>query len=213
MFLARFLPPRILSLQARKPSGLIGRYIMTPIFNAGNADLNNFVLHNLELQPTDRVLEIGFGPGKLIHDMANIITDGSINGIDFSGTMLKQASKVNRHHIDSGKVRLQQCDCMQLPFDDASFDKLCTSNTLYFWRQPEVNLGEIHRVLRPGGRIAIGFRDAEQMRSLPLSEDIFRTYSRDEVINLLGDAGFQQPHITGRDGSPFYSYCAVASRI
>jgi len=40
---------------------------MTKIFNDGNADLNAFVMDMLELKSGDKVLEIGFGPGKLIN--------------------------------------------------------------------------------------------------------------------------------------------------
>jgi len=68
MWIVKLLPSRVLSLQARKPSGIIGRYVMTKIFNKGNADLNAFVKENLDLQTEDRVLEIGFGTGKLIRD-------------------------------------------------------------------------------------------------------------------------------------------------
>ena len=66
MFILKLIPSRILSLQARKPTGLIGRYMMTKIFNSGNADLNSFVKEILDLQKEDRVLEVGFGTGKLI---------------------------------------------------------------------------------------------------------------------------------------------------
>ena len=89
MFLIKLIPSRILSLQARKPSGIIGRYLMTKIFNTGNADLNSFVKDTLDLQREDRILEIGFGTGKLIKEIADITTEGVVEGIDFSQTMLK----------------------------------------------------------------------------------------------------------------------------
>ena len=83
MWIFKLIPSRVLSLQARKPTGLIGRYLMTKIFNEGNADLNSFVMDMLELQSSDRVLEIGFGTGKLINQMAAITTGGVVEGIDF----------------------------------------------------------------------------------------------------------------------------------
>jgi hypothetical protein len=69
MFIVKLIPSSVLSKQARRPSGLIGRYLMTKIFNAGNADLNSFVKEALEIKRDDRILEIGFGPGKLINEM------------------------------------------------------------------------------------------------------------------------------------------------
>ncbi len=136
MFIVKLIPNKVLSLQARKPSGIIGRYLMTKIFNNINADLNTFIKDILDLQREDRVLEVGFGPGKLINEMADITTEGVVEGIDFSQVMLEQASKVNKQHISKGKVRLQKGECRSLPFNNESFDKLCSSNTLYFGKEP-----------------------------------------------------------------------------
>lgn len=212
MFILKLIPPRILSLQARKPTGLIGRYVMTKIFNDGNADLNEFVMDMLELKSSDRVLEIGFGPGKLINKMATITTGGVVEGIDFSGEMLKQASRVNRHHIANGKVRLHKGECKSLPFEDGSFDKLCSTNTIYFWTDPDEYFIEMFRVTKPGGMIAIGFRDDEQMSNLNLSKDIFTTYSTNEVVSLLSNAGFSSARVAKKEGKPFLSYCATATK-
>jgi len=212
MWIFRLIPSRVLSLQARKPTGLIGRYLMTKIFNEGNNDLNSFVMDMLELQSSDRVLEIGFGPGKLINQMAAITTEGVVEGIDFSEVMLKQASRANKHHITHGKVRLQRGECKNLPFENESFNKLCSINTLYFWKDPDKYFLEMFRVIRPGGIIAIGFRDDKQMSNLNLSRDIFTTYSQIEVVSMLSNAGFSDARVAEKKGKPFLSYCALAAR-
>ena len=212
MFIVKLIPPRILSLQARKPSGIIGRFLMTKIFNKGNADLNSFVKEMLDLQREDRVLEIGFGPGKLINKMAAITTDGIIEGVDFSQTMLDQAFRINKHYISKGKVRLQNGECSSLPFDNESFGKLCSVNTLYFWKEPVKYFNEMFRVIKPGGKVVVGFRDDKQMSTLNLSEDIFSSYSQEDVVNLLSIAGFSGTHIKEKEGVPFVSYCAIANK-
>lgn len=212
MFIINLIPSRIFSLQARKPSGIIGRYLMTKIFNTGNADLNSFVKEILDLQRNDRVLEIGFGPGKLINEMADITTEGIVEGIDFSSAMLKQATKLNKQHILTEKVRLHHGECSSLPFNNESFDKLCSTNTIYFWKQPKKYFSEMFRVVKSGGMIVIGFRDDKQMSNLNLSKDIFSTYTHDDVVNLLSDAGFSGVHVKQKEGVPFVSYCAVAKK-
>jgi len=212
MFVYKLIPASILSRQARKPSGFIGQYIMSNFFKIGNADLNKFIKENLDLIASDDVLEIGFGPGLLIYDMAQITTAGHINGIDFSETMLNQAVKKNKQFIKNQKVTLQKADCASLPFNDKHFDKICSANTLYFWEQPQINLREIYRVLKPGGKLVIGFRDNLQMDSLNLSKDVFTTYSQNEVMELLSRAGFSNPQITEKEGIPFVSYCATATK-
>ena len=213
MFIVKLIPSKILSYQARKPTGVIGRYLMTRIFNNANADLNALVKETLDIKNTDRLLEIGFGPGKLINEMAEIASEGIVEGIDFSVAMLKEASKANKHHILNGKVRLHNGECRHLPFDNESFDKLCSTNTLYFWNEPDKYFSEMYRMMKPGGKLVIGFRDDKQMGDLNLHEDIFTTYSLDEVVNLLSNAGFSESHITQKEGKPFLSFCAVATKV
>ncbi|MBF0274429.1 MAG: class I SAM-dependent methyltransferase [Nitrospinae bacterium] len=199
-----------MSLQARKPSGLIGRFVMTKIFNSGNAALNAFVKECLALESRDCVLEIGFGPGKLINEMANITTEGTVEGVDFSKAMINQAQKENIGHIASGRVLLHECECSLLPFEDEAFDKLCSTNTLYFWKKPEDYFAEMFRVLRPGGKVVIGFRDDEQMSNLDLSEDIFNSFSKSDMVDLLTNAGFKEAEVKEKDGVPFVSLCGMA---
>jgi len=64
------------SKQARKPSGFFGHFVMSTIFNIGNANLNIFVSELLTIQTNDHVLDIGCGTGKLINNLANQINDG-----------------------------------------------------------------------------------------------------------------------------------------
>jgi SAM-dependent methyltransferase len=207
-----FRPLKFLSLQARKPTGLFGQYVMTSIFNSVNADLNSLVKEILNPEINDRILEIGFGSGKLIHEMAEIITEGIIEGVDFSDAMLNQASKVNRQYISSGAVKLQKGECSNLPYDNESFHKLCSVNTLYFLSEPDKCFLETFRVLKQGGEIVIGFRDDKQMNHLNLNRDIFNTYSLDEVVELLTNSGFSNAQIVKKDGKWLMSYCAVATK-
>ena len=68
---------------------------MPNIFNSFNAKLSPFVNETVSLKVNDSVFEIGFGTGKLINEMAEITTEGIIEGIDFSEGMLKQATLIN----------------------------------------------------------------------------------------------------------------------
>ncbi|MFK5983888.1 MAG: class I SAM-dependent methyltransferase [Pseudomonadota bacterium] len=212
MLLAKLLPQRVLSQQARKPSGFIGRFLMSNIFKKGNNDLNCFVEEVLKLQPSSHVLEIGFGPGKLISMMALTTTEGHVEGIDFSETMLDEAVRLNRQYISSNRVRIQKGDCRKLTYKDNTFDKVCSVNTLYFWNPPEIYLSEIFRVLKPGGNLVLGIRDSEQMDKLPLDKNIFSTYSLKEAVDLVSKAGFLDAHVQEKSGTSLNSYCVVGTK-
>jgi ubiquinone/menaquinone biosynthesis C-methylase UbiE len=95
------------SEQARKPSGLFGRWVMSRIFDYGNAAINDFMKELLSLKENDHVLEIGFGTGKLISEMAKRVNKGLIEGIDLSDAMVAIAKKKNKKYIAEGKVILQ----------------------------------------------------------------------------------------------------------
>ncbi len=177
-----------------------------------NKELNSFVLDALALHPTHHVLEVGFGPGELMNRMTSITTQGHIEGIDFSDAMFSEATKNNRKHIEANRVRIQKGDCEQLNFANESFDRVCAVNTIYFWNPPNIYLTEIFRVIKSEGQLVLGLRDKEQMSMLPLDKSIFTTYTLNEVVELLSNIGFSNVHAMEKEGSPFASYCVVATK-
>ena len=84
------------SKQAQKPSGLFGRYIMSAVFDLGNAYLNDFVHQQLAVKLDDYVLDIGCGTGKLIFNLAGQGNNGYFEGVDYSDTMVSKARRRNK---------------------------------------------------------------------------------------------------------------------
>lgn len=181
---------RILAKQARKPSGLLGK-LAGHVMREKNRDITLWTLDLLELQPSDRVLEIGFGPGLGIEAAARRLKDGSISGVDLSDTMVATATDRNRTAIEAGTVDLRSGDAADLPYEDNTFDKAFAVNVLYFWPQPRAILREIRRVLGPGGRFALAFLSAADMREQPLAQtETFTIYSADDAVDMLTEVGF-----------------------
>lgn len=212
MWLYKLIPTQLFSAQLRKPSGFVGRFLMAKILSDGNAEINGFVKECLTLQPHDHVLEVGFGPGQLISEIAQTVTNGHIEGIDFSDVMLQKASKTNAKHIASGLVKLHEGECRTLPFANNTFDKVCAVNTIYFWDKPEEYLAEIYRVIKPGGKLVIGFRDETQMRDFNLSQDVFSLFSLKAILELLSNAGFSEVHIKEQEGTHLVSYSGIGCK-
>jgi ubiquinone/menaquinone biosynthesis C-methylase UbiE len=116
----------------RNPRGFLGR-IAGLLMVITNRPLNRFVVEMLDVQPRDRVLEIGFGPGACIGMLAQRATDGLVAGVDPSPTMIAQATARNRPFLRSGRVELKVGSVSAIPYPNASFDKVCSINNIYFW--------------------------------------------------------------------------------
>ena len=83
---------------------------------------NTWAVSMLNLQSSDSVLEIGFGPGLAIQQVAKVAH--FVAGIDHSATMVQQASKRNGRAIRAGTVELRQCPVQHLPYSSSIFDKV-----------------------------------------------------------------------------------------
>lgn len=140
--------------QFGRPRGVGGRlagWVMA--HRDSNRRRNLLAVSLLEVRPTDRVLEIGFGPGVAIAELARHA--GQVYGIDHSEVMLRQASKRNAAAIRAGRVELRHASVDRLPFFEEPLDAILAVNTLGFWPNPGKQLSDLRGLLRPGGRIAL----------------------------------------------------------
>ena len=199
------------SEQARKPTGIFGRMVMSIVFDRGNAFLNGFVYDLMSIQENDRVIEIGFGTGKLISKMAKNIDNGYIEGVDFSNTMVSIAQRKNKNSIADGKVKIVEGNFDEMAYEKNSFTKACSVNTLYFWLEPERTAKKIAKILIPDGRLILAFEDIEQLKQRKLNQEVFSIYTKDEVRNILVNAGFSEKvSIASRKKGKSLFHCVVA---
>ncbi len=202
--------PEFIARQAACPSGLVGR-LLGRIMAVETADANSTAVELLDLRPTDRVLEVGFGHGATVARLASAVREGQVAGVDVSEAMLRLASRRNRADIARGLVELRLASAEDLPYPDGCFDKVLCVHTLYFWREPERALAEIRRVLTRPGRLVLAWRhDREALRSFP--ESIYRFHDQDGVRRLLASAGFGDPRIVERARGGALLHFAVVPR-
>ena len=76
-----------------------------------NRERNVWTISLLDIQPSDQVLEIGFGPGQAIQKVAKLTPNGFVAGIDLSDMMVSQASKRNTAAIRFGNKAHQANHC------------------------------------------------------------------------------------------------------
>ena len=104
-------------------------------------------------RPGDRVLDVGCGPGFYVAEILDEVgPEGSVVGVDGSAAMLGLAGL----EIEgSPNAEFVQGDATSLPVGDADFDAALSVQVLEYVADIPAALAEIHRALRPGGRVAI----------------------------------------------------------
>ena len=191
--------------QFGKPTGFGGKvagWIMA--HRPSNRERNVWAVSLLELQPTDHVLEIGFGPGVAINLMSQQVTSGHVVGVDHSEVMLQQATKRNASAIEQGRVQLLLASMSDFPVVQDRFDKCLMVNAFHFWDDPGAVLRNVRRVMNPGGKIVVAFQPRFQGAT---DEDTLKVGHN--MVGTLKAAGFSNAHLEIKSMAPVSVACAV----
>src|SRR5262249_38094964 len=143
-----------------------------------------------DVQRRDRVLEIGFGPGIAIAEMSRMAVDGYVCGVDHSEVMVRWATRRNAAAVRTGRVDLRLGSVDALPVFPEPFDKILAVNSIMFSDRTTDRLKTLHRVTRPGGRIAI----VHQPRG-PGATDESAAAKADAIVAALTQAGFSEVRV------------------
>jgi SAM-dependent methyltransferase len=164
---------------------------------SSNRRRNLWVISLLDVQPTDSVFEVGFGPGIGIKEASRLAVRGRVFGIDHSEVMVRQATKRNASAVRSGRVVLQRGSAEDPPVYEVPMDKIVSVNSMGFWRDPVDRLRVLHGRLRPGGQIAI----ASQPRC-PGATRGTSMRAAHEIEDALHSAGFSRTRVETLDLKP-----------
>ena len=115
-------------------------------------------LARLNIIRGETVLEIGFGTGHCLKQMAESVGEnGKVHGIDISAGMLKVSKQRLEETGLLDRVELYCGDALEMPYEDSKFDAVFMSFALELFDTPEIPeiLGEIKRVSKPNGRLGV----------------------------------------------------------
>ena len=169
--------------------------------SAGASARRARILEALALKPGDRVLDVGFGPGHQAFEMSSAVgPTGRVDGIDPA----ESAAEISRLRCSElGNVSFQLGEASKLPFGDAVFDAVMSSQVFEYLDDVAGGLAEMFRVLKSGGRVLI--HDTDWDTTLWHSSDpdrmarIMKTWDAhaadphlpQSLARRLADAGFK----------------------
>ncbi len=192
--LRKWLENTLLDGQYARPTGIVGHVLGARMVRQ-HAPETAWTLALLDLQPDDKVLEVGSGAGRAIELAAVQLTRGHISGLDISPTMIQSASRRNAQAIRAGRVTLQQGDVMSLPFAENQFAKAFSIQTLYFWPDPLLALAEISRVLRPGATLVVTLSTGTLETSETTGLEYYGQLLEERIIPGMKTSGFSRAWI------------------
>jgi SAM-dependent methyltransferase len=154
--------------------------------------VHDAVVAALAERPVRRLLDLGCGTGQLADRLQGDLRGARVVGCDFSAGMLAQAARRNR------RVRWVRGDAQRLPFANASFDAVTTTEAFHWFPDQRRALAECRRVLAPNGRLLVaavspplsGLADAAAAASKAVGQP-FRWPTAEEMHAMVTAAGFR----------------------
>ena len=158
----------------------------------------------MNIQPADRVLDVGCGTGWLGKKLATLVPDGRVVGIDVSDEMVRRAQQTG---VGFANLAFLRGGVDRIPAESGFFTKVISVESAYYWPDPARGLREIFRVLTPGGAAWIlinYYRDNPHCHQWGAHYRMpTHLLSADEWAQIFCNAGFTDvAHRRIRDNSP-----------
>jgi ubiquinone/menaquinone biosynthesis C-methylase UbiE len=171
-----------------------------------HSDITDQTLALMDLQPSDRVLDLGCGTGWASRRLAKLVPRGEVVAIDVADEMLRRAEQASS---GIGNVRYIWGSAEQIPAGDSSFDKVLSVESFYYYADQGKALEELRRVMAPGARLFILinlYKDNKySLRWVDELKVPVQVRSEAEYLDLLRQHGFTRVeglHIPDRSPTP-----------
>ena len=165
--------------------------------NGSHSKLTDWGLRHISAEPHATILDVGCGGGRTISKLAVMAKAGKVYGVDISEESVATSRKTNAVSIETGHVEIRHASVSALPFPDNMFDTVTAVETHFWWRDLPGDLGEILRVLKSHGQLALIaeiYKGANTLTSRLAEQQAARTgmtlLGIDEHVDLLATAGF-----------------------
>ena len=177
--------------QCMKPHGEDGVETIKNM-NENHRPISEFAFECVNVEKTDKILDIGCGGGVNIEKFLKLTTN-NVDGLDYSEVSVKESIKRNQKAVDDKKCKIIQADVSQMPIEDETYNLVSAFETIYFWPDIQNTFKEVSRIIKPGGQFMMAqgtdgnHPDDEKWLN---SVEGMTVYTASELEKYLIDAGF-----------------------
>ena len=173
------------------PSGLLGWISSNWTMPVLHGPIYPVMARELDLQPGDDLLEVACGSGVFLATQAAHVR--RVAGLDLSDIQVGLARRRLVDRIAAGTAEIVTGDAAALPWEDGRFSVVACMGSVEAFPDPGAALAEMHRVLRPGGRIVVslGAKVADGTETHRVMGAVW-VWNEDDARRLVEEAGFAE---------------------
>lgn len=117
-----------------------------------HSDITEQTLALMDIQPADRILDLGCGTGWASRRIAKVATAGEVIGLDVADEMLRRAEQASGGFKN---IRYVWGSAEKIPVADKYFSKVLSVESFYYYADQGKALDELRRVMAPGSKLFI----------------------------------------------------------
>jgi|GEM_PF-3478746 len=178
--------------QIKNQSGITVR-IISNFIHRKNQFIYKRMIKLLDLQATDRILEIGSSLGITIGLITSECVGCEIYGIETSEPKFIESVKRNKQSIDAHKVHLSNSDFMNTTMADKTFDKVFCNNLAYFGDSLQPSFEKIKSLLKDEGTFYFFMKGNKEEEKFKFSKkENYTQFPIEQIVTTLKAAGFKK---------------------
>jgi trans-aconitate methyltransferase len=186
----------------RQPAGYAGR-LAGCLMSLKSKERSDWTVEQLNIQPYQHILEVGYGPGNTLQEVARRLKVGFLAGIDHSIAMYRQAYRRNKRFIEQQLLQLHIGDLNELSYPPHYFHTIYGSDIHLFLKEPHLEFIRLSGLLKSRGKLVMVFQPRMARNEAAIRQEGERI--REDYIT----AGLTDIRIEYRDMHPVTCIAAI----